>query len=197
MTGLDKMIAQITDEAQAEAQTTVAAARDEAAGLAAEAEKEAQKISDTIAKQTENEAARYMERVESSAQLRRRTALLTAKQEVIAGVLEKAYQSIDSLGDADYFDLIRKLLTKYVQGESGVIQFSQRDLDRLPAGFEAEIQETAAAKGGALALSQDPASIANGFILVYGGVEENCTFRSLFDTQKDDLSDLVHKELFS
>ena len=197
MTGLEKMIAQITDEAKAQAEVTLAAARDEAAGLAAEAEKEAKKISDDSRRKTEAEAARYMERVQSSAELRRRTALLTAKQEVIAEVLEKAYNRIDSLDDAEYFDLIRKLLVKYAQGESGEILFSSRDLGRLPDGFEAEIQEIAAKNGGALTLLREPAAIANGFILVYGGIEENCTFRSLFDTQKDELSDLVHKELFS
>ena len=197
MTGLEKMIAGITDEAKAQAETTVAAARDEAAGLAAEAEKEAQKISDTTAKKADADAARYKERIESSAELKRRTALLTAKQEVIAGVLEKAYQKADSLETDEYFELIRKLLEKYVQAGEGKLLFSKRDLDRLPGGFEEAAKGIAAEKGGTLTLSAKPASIANGFILVYGGIEENCTFRSLIDTRKDELSDLVHKELFT
>lgn len=64
-------------------------------------------------------------------------------------------------------------------------------------GFEAVIQKAAEAKGGSLTLMEEPKKIDGGFVLVYGGVEENCTFHALFAEKKDELSDKVHAMLFS
>ncbi len=36
-------------------------------------------------------------------------------------------------------------------------------------------------------------NIDNGFILAYGGIEENCTIRAMFDAKRDELSDIVHR----
>ena len=42
----------------------------------------------------------------------------------------------------------------------------------------------------------DAKEMSGGFILVYGGIEENCTIRALFDAERDELSDKVHGLLF-
>lgn len=122
--------------------------------------------------------------------------LLRAKQDVIANVLNKAYNRILALDAEAYFDMIRRMLDEFVLGESGVIYFSARDLGRMPAGFEAEIQGAAAKKGGALSLAKESKEMEGGFILVYGGIEENCTIKALFDAKRDELSDKVHGLLF-
>ena len=46
-------------------------------------------------------------------------------------------------------------------------------------------------------MSGEGKQIKNGFILVYGGVEENCTINAMFDAKKDELSDIVHRLVFS
>ena len=93
--------------------------------------------------------------------------------------------------------MIRKVLEKYALAEAGEIYFSAADLKRLPAGFEKEISEIAAKKGGSLTLQKDSKEMENGCILVYGGIEENCTFRALFNAKKDRLQDVIHQELFA
>lgn len=197
MTGLDKMISQIRDEAKAEAESRLAAAREEAGKLTAQAAAEGEAMGESYVRQAEEEAERYLERMRSSADMKRRMTLLQAKQEVIAGVLEKAYEKLDSLDEAAYFDLIRRLLVQYAQPLEGEICFSERDRKRLPPGFEKEIAKTAAEKGGTLRLGEKYADVENGFILVYGGIEENCTFRALFDSRKEELQDAARKVLFS
>lgn len=197
MTGLEKMISQILEEATSTADSQIAEAKEEAAKIAEEARAEAEKLSADISKQSEADIAIYMERIKSSADLQRRTALLQAKQEVIANVLDKAYEALSNKGDEEYFDLIRKMLDKFVVDSTGDIYFSEADLKRMPTGFEKEIEAVAAKKGGKLTLSKTSKDIENGFVLVYGGIEENCTFRSLFNTQRDTLQDKVHQELFA
>ena len=46
-------------------------------------------------------------------------------------------------------------------------------------------------------VSKEGKNIENGFVLVYGGIEENCTLRAMFDAKRDELSDKVHRMLFS
>ena len=123
MTGLDKMISQIQAEAKAEAESRLAAAREEAEKLTAQAAAEGEAMGEALVQQAEEDASRYLDRVRSSADMKRRMAILQAKQEVIAEVLEKAYERLDSLDEAAYFDLIRRLLAQYAQPLDGEICF--------------------------------------------------------------------------
>ena len=34
-----------------------------------------------------------------------------------------------------------------------------------------------------------------GFVLTYGGIEENCTIKALFDAKREELSDKVNRQL--
>ena len=45
-------------------------------------------------------------------------------------------------------------------------------------------------------VSKEPKDMDGGFVLVYGGIEENCTIRAMFHTNQDELSDVVQKVLF-
>ncbi|MEE0784775.1 MAG: hypothetical protein U0M10_02385, partial [Oscillospiraceae bacterium] len=71
------------------------------------------------------------------------------------------------------------------------------DLDRMPENFAARLNAIAQEKGGALTLAPAGRVVGGGFILVYGGIEENCTFPALFEARKEELQDLVHKQLFA
>lgn len=196
MTGLDKIISQILDDAGKEADEALEKARNEAEEIIRQAEEECGRAKEEGRKKLSADSAAYRERMRSSAELKKRQAVLLAKQQVIAGLLNQAYEALLSKGDAEYFGLIQKMLTTFVPAKQGEIYFSQRDLNRMPEGFETVIRETAGQKGGSLKLSGEPKNIDGGFILVYGGVEENCTFKALLAARKDELSDRVHELLF-
>lgn len=197
MTGLDKMINQILEEADSSANETLEKARQESAEILDTARAQASRLEDEISEKSKADIANFKDRMVSSNDLKRRTAILAAKQEIIADVLAKAYASIMGKADAEYFDIIRRMLKEYVLAEKGVLYFSAKDLGRLPAGFEKEAQEIAAAKGGSLSVSRDTRNIDGGFVLAYGGIEENCSVKALFDSRKDELQDKVQKLLFS
>ena len=65
MTGLDIMLSQLQAEAKAEADSRLAAAREEADQLLAQADAEAESGAELIARQAEEEAARHLERTRS------------------------------------------------------------------------------------------------------------------------------------
>lgn len=128
--------------------------------------------------------------------MQRRTKVLAAKQDVIKEVLNEAYESLTGMEADAYFAMLLKMLGKYALPQDGEIFFSARDLKRMPAGFQDEVKKAAESQNGSLTVSEEGRNIENGFILAYGGIEENCTLQAMFDAKRDELSDKVHHLLF-
>lgn len=196
MTGLDKMISQILEEAQSLAKEKEEKAAREAEAIRAEAAQETEKQTEAIAQKAEKDVKDYQSRRKSADEQKRRTALLAAKQEIIAEVIEEAYRVFCSMKPEDYFATIRTMLEKYVLPQEGEILFSGKDLEKMPKDFPEEIARIAKGKGGSLTISKETRNMDGGFILLYNGIEENCSFRAIFDAKRDELQDRVHKVLF-
>ena len=170
--------------------------RTKAEEILREAREQMEEQSAVMAKKSEDETKDYAQRIASSSEMQRKQALLQAKQEVIQEVLNKAYQQVLHLEPESYFEMLQKLLETYALPQEGTIYFSAADLARMPQKFEDVIEQTAQKKGGHLVVSKEPKDMDGGFVLVYGGIEENCTIRAMFHTKQDELSDLVQKVLF-
>jgi len=178
MNGLDKIIAQILDDAKQESLAIREKAAGEAETTLAAAGEKVKKLEEEQAKSAAQREKSYEERLRSSAALKKRQAILAAKQ-------AKAY-----------FAWMEQLLSRFVTDRAGEIYVSKRDLERMPDDFPAKIEKTAQEKGGSLVLKKEPREIDGGFVLVYGGVEENCSAGALFASQRDELADKVHAMLF-
>ena len=196
MSGLDKMKSRILEEADHSAKEIIGKAQTEAEAIIKAAEEEARTEAAKISEKAERDAADYAERVASSMDMRRKQAYLSAKQDVISHILKSAYDTVMDLDVREYFDMLEKLLEQYVLPEEGVICFSERDLGRMPEGFSGKIKTIAAAKGGSLTLSDEARDIDGGFLLVYGGIEENCKIKAVFDAKREELSDQVNRIMF-
>ena len=196
MTGLEKITSQIQEEAKDSAAKKLEAAKKEADEILAEAKKACEAMEAEAAEKDALLKTNYESRAKSSAEQQRRTALLRAKQEIIADVIEDAYVTLKKKDAKGYFLTMEKILKTYALAEDGEIYFSKEDLARMPAGFEKKIEAAAKEKGGSLVLKKEPKAIADGFVLVYGGIEENCTLRALFDAKRDQLQDQGNAILF-
>ena len=171
MSGLDKMKAQIIAEAQDNAKEILAQAHAQADSIIGEAKAQAEKDARKIVAQAEARAEDSVKRLASSSDMRKRKAVLEAKQEVISEVLEDAYKAVGEL---------------------------EKDRKRMPQGYMEKVYETAKKKGGSLELTETvPDGMDGGFILTYGGIEENCTIKALFDAKREELSDKVNRQLFT
>lgn len=197
MTGLDKIIDQILTGAKQEADEILSRAKAQADAVLAEADREAEKITAGIQKKSASDVENHKNRVASANDLYRRTETLRRKQEVIAQVIEAAYEKVCGMDAGCYFGMLEKMIEKYALAQKGEICFSQRDLGRMPEDFPQRIEAAAKRAGGILVLSEESRNIENGFILVYGGIEENCTIRAMFDSRRDTMQDQVNALLFS
>ena len=191
MTGLDKITSQIQEEAEASAKERIEAAQKEAEQILADAKAACEAMEKEASLKTVQDG-----RIHSAAEQKRKTALLKAKQEIIAEIIGSAYQTLKEEDTASYFLTMEKLVKTYALADKGEIYFSAADLGRMPADFEKKIEAAAQENGGSLTLKKEPKEIPDGFILVYGGVEENCTLKALFDVKKDQLQDKVNEILF-
>lgn len=196
MTGLEKIIDQILTEANREAGELVEQAKGQAEEILAEAKSESERITAGIRKKSASDVDNYKKRVQSANDLYRRNETLKSKQEVIAKVIAQAYDKVCGMDAESYFGILEKMIKKYALARDGEIHFSAKDLKAMPKGFEEKIQAAAKAAGGSLKLSTVGKNIENGFILVYGGIEENCTIKAMFDARRDEMQDTVHALLF-
>ena len=108
-------------------------------------------------------------------------------------MLQNGLENAKHLPDDEYFSLILQMIGKYSLPQDGTILFGEKDLKRLPADFASKINDAAKGK---IALSDKAAAIDAGFILQYGGIEENCSFDAIFASEAENLSDRAGRLLF-
>jgi V/A-type H+-transporting ATPase subunit E len=196
MSGLNKLVEQIKATAENAANARLEKAKQQANDLLQQAKDNAEHERKRILQDAEVKAADSVERAESSAALQKRKAILSAKQQIIEETIQKARETLRAMPADEYFDLIGKMVSKYALPQSGHIIFSQQDQNRLPADFEKRLNQELLSKGGALTISSENRPIDGGFVLIYGDVEENCTFDAIFSSKHDILLDKVHEFLF-
>jgi V/A-type H+-transporting ATPase subunit E len=197
MAGLDKIIKHIEDDAAAVALAILTDAQSKAEEIVSAAKEQAQKKCEEIQKKTEADVDMTLNKAESAALLQERKLILNAKQELINEVIEHAKTSLTQLPEEDYFSIIKKMIKKYALPKKGEIIFSHADKNRLPANLESELSSILSdIQGAELLISNETRKLDGGFILVYGDIEENCSFEALFMAAKESLQDKVYKFLF-
>lgn len=197
MNGLEKIVGHITAEAEQKANAILSEAKQKAEAIQADTKAKADAECDRIQKKANAEAANKIARGEASAQLRKKQILLTGKQELINETIGKAADYLAGLPDADYFDFLKKLYSRHVPGKDAKLYLNERDLGRVPKELLASFQEAAKAKGASLCIGETPVQIRGGFILDFGGIEENCSVDALIDDNMELLQDKVYQVLFA
>lgn len=197
MAGLETIIGQIRKESEDSAARTTAAARQKAEEILAQARAEAEEECAAVREASKKRTKEILERGRSAAELKVRQGLLAKKQELISQVLEDALKKAKNLEPERYFDAVVKLAAESAMEGEGTVYFSQADLDRLPAGLEERLNAAVREKNAFLKISGESREIDGGFVLSYGGIEENCSFDAIFDSAREHLQDEVGKILFS
>jgi V/A-type H+-transporting ATPase subunit E len=197
MTGLEKIIEDIRKESEESVGAVMKEAEEKTAGIRAEAKAEAEKTALSIRREASVRTEDMKKRTESAAELSRRKAILTAKQELISDAIAKALSKAEAMPDEQYFATVISMAARAAHPEeAGEICFCGKDLKRLPAGFSEKLN-AALPEGSSLSVSKEAARISSGFLLKYGGVEENCSFDAVFAAKREELQDKVRGILFS
>ena len=197
MTGTEKILRHIAEQAEAESGKLLEAARQEAEAITAAAEKEAAQITKAGEEKAEAFRKDAETRLEASLTMQKRRAALKVRGELVGEVLKDAYESLKALPEEEYFALLLRQLENQVQPAEGSLQLNAKDLRRLPADFAGKAAQIAKARGGSLTLSKEAAKIDGGFLLNYGGIVENGSFEAIFAARSDEFKDAVCAVLFN
>ena len=196
MAGIDNITNEILLDARKQADSILADARRKAESVKTTAQKEAVSIKEKASQKADADVAEYGKRIQSLIEMQRRQAILAGKQEIIAEVIKKAQDKLLQQDDESWLAMVEKLLKKAVHAGDGEILFTAEDQKRLPSGFAELISKVAAEKGGTLKVSEETADISDGFLLRYGGIDENCSLKALFEEKQEQLQDVVHQLLW-
>ena len=192
MNGSDRILSRIKSDCDASVRAIEEQARKDCDRITADAQHEADKQAAAIAAQAAQKHAQTDASAKSRAQLQKRNDLLKRRREEIDKTVEGLQQYFLDLNDCEYFEAVYRLASQ-LKGKSGEIFLNARDLERKPQNFEKRLS----AAGLNATVSQTPAVISGGFILKCGDVEENMEFAAIINAKRDEIEDLINRELFA
>lgn len=196
--GIDRIKEQILEDANAEAERIIAEAEDRVRILKEKKAEEAGNLKKRLAEESNLKAQERKRRMLTAAKLEMKKSILAVKQEMINKVLEETLKAIEQMPAAEYRQVIVNMLMKtVVSGEETVI-FSEKDRDRLDAGFLAgvNIKLTEQGKKGELKLAPQRGQFSSGFVLVSGGLEINNSFESIIRMSRNEMESEIAEILF-
>ena len=118
MTGLEKIVEQILEEANTQSDMILEDAQKKADQIIEDAKVEADKIKAGSAEKVSHVKADGMARAKSSADLKKRQTVLKAKQEIINEVIGKAYNGMIDMEVDRYFHMMERMIGNAVQPKS-------------------------------------------------------------------------------
>ena len=176
MDGSERILGRIKSDCDENVRKIETHAQHERSRIIADAQHRADTQAAAIAEKTAQKCAQLEASAQSRAQLERRNALLKQRRKEIDATVEGLQAYLLGLGDHEYFEALYRLAAK-LRGKS----FTKR---MAAAGVDASV-------------SQTPADITGGFILKCGDVEENMEFAAIISARRDELEDLINRELFA
>ncbi len=184
MSGTDKLIEKIVEEARVDAEKTVSDARDKADAL----RRESQARVEEIKAQGEEKASRLetdiVFRAKKNAELDAKREYLAIKHKVIDKAFARALQEMRSMNAADSTELMKKLLFKEAEGGEDIIPSKTHAY--IIASVIPEINSMLAKEGKApVTLKKESEDIPDGFIIRGAGYIKTCTFEELLSDVKE------------
>lgn len=196
MSGLDEILNIIDEQRIQNEESIIGAANQKAAAIRSEGEQKAQTAYSEQLEKGQTDAKRDFVNACASVDSDMKRKVLDSKVKLIDSAIEATLERLAKLPEDEYFAMLKRLAEQKLRKGSGLISLSANDLKRLPADFETDIRSSAEKLGGTLEISKKPADISDGFILSYGLISENCSFRAIIESERDEVRDTAAAKLF-
>ncbi|NLE12167.1 MAG: hypothetical protein GX628_00665 [Clostridiales bacterium] len=217
MNGIDNIVNRILSDARESAVAVIREARTEADKILADCRKRADAESAAALEASKHSSALITERAEASSETRRRDALLRTRGDLLDECFNKAVDGLAALPTEEYAAFLKKLLIKAItdalDGERRLIEISDpydkpspvreyavrfNRRDRTGVGIAAvnSVRPLLADNGKSIVISDKPADIKGGFMLICGDTNLNCSLEALTRDLRDDLEGAAAAVLF-
>ncbi len=191
MTGTERIVERIKGDSAHQCAGILEQAALQAEEITAAASAEAEKMIALAAEKTRLRAQQSAAAAQSAARQKASLLLLEAKAQAVNETISAALQALKELPEERYFAALKALAAENAMPGEGVMRLSRLDLDRLPPGFEEQLNAALAGGGTRISISGQAAQIDGGFVLEYGVIEVNCTFDALVQEKLDMLKETV------
>ena len=131
MNGIEKITARIEKDTNAEIETMLQEARNQAAEIQAQYEAQAHAEAEKAAAACKQAAQQRLERLEGSAQMEAKTMVLATKQACIDKAFEKAKEQLLTLPEAEYVELLAKLAVRSAKTGREEVVLNRRDREAV------------------------------------------------------------------
>lgn len=177
MAGIDNLKNRLIKDSQAEADAIFKESKEKAERIIEDGKVKSKKLIEDSRFKAEKEAASEYERIITKARLDSRNEMITARQEAIDNIFDKAKDYIVSMDSADYTNFIEKLILNNIDMGNEEIIFSESDLKKLDKELLDRVNKKLCEQGktGDIKISSEKRNIGPGFILKNGRIEINCT----------------------
>ncbi|MFA7637090.1 MAG: V-type ATP synthase subunit E family protein [Monoglobales bacterium] len=196
MTGIEKIVKKIEEDCNVICEDIIKSAQAEAQAILENAQIEAEKIKNEAIEAAKNKCKIDIELFNSKAEHEYKKLILATKISIINEIIEESIRKLKNLPDSEYFNVITMLIKRHAQNGCGEVRFSNNDLNRLPKGFEASLNEMLAGSGKSVVVGKEPVNIDGGVVIVYNDIEQNCTFDSILNASIDEIKDELFEEIF-
>lgn len=195
-------LSRITDKIISDANETaagiIAEANLQAGEILEKAKIEATALNEEITLQAQADSQSLRTRLESDFNMKKRSQVLIAKQELIAQAYEKAMEYLLAMNDVKYLHMLTDFVVKSVNSmgkdKSIELVLCKKDADKA-----AKIKEACqnALPGSDIAISADTVDKKGGIIIKSDDITLNCTFEAIIDNAKNSCDIEVSRILFS
>jgi V/A-type H+-transporting ATPase subunit E len=195
--GLQNIIKSIESDSQIRIQKILQEAHKKALAISSEGEKKISEEIRSLLATGEKKISSFLAISKLNAKMKKRKKILNFKNKIILSIMEEAKNYVRDLPSDEYFSFILKIMRRLSIEKDGTVFFSKKDLERLPSGFEDEINSLFSGKNFNFKISSRAGDDLDcGFILISGKIEENCTLSSIFQSKFEDHYDLISRILF-
>lgn len=183
----------IESDALDEARQIIDKAKEQAASIASEADREIDDMEASYNRRFEAERPEILRRREIVAKLDVAKLALGAKQKLIDEVYKEALKKLASLPSGKYLSFVETLLSKCSHTNNDKLTVGKGDKTLTQSWLKGYNEK----HGTHMSFSEEKMDGAGGFILSHDKVSENGSFEMLVRWLRDDLEADVVKRLFS
>ena len=195
MTGTERIVARIQDEARAKAAEALRAADEEAERIEAEGRSAADAEFARLCREAEAQSELAQTRLRSAAESAQRRKILAAKQELVDAAFARAGELLHALAGGEKIELLATLAAR-AGADGGELIFNAHDRAECGAEVTAAANRMRGRGAAPLTLSAETREISGGVIAVSGRIETNCSFEALLHWRRDSLAGEVARILF-
>lgn len=195
MNGIEKIIARLEADAQAEIDALNAESREEIDALMAEYQSKADTAYLNAVRDGKAACALRAERMASSAELESRKELLSFKQELVSEVFSRAAERLAKLPKEEYVAFLAAQAAKAASTGQEELVFNAADSAELGSAVAKAANKLL--KTGHLTVSPETRDIPGGVIVKQGDIETNCAIDTLIHLRRNDLASQVAEILFA